>query len=154
MRESLQSEIVLPEEDLLIFQELIHYIYTDSYHSSKSDDNIHFKQELLALASQYQVKGLMHQLEIELSSALTLDNCVQMLIFSDAIFANELKKNCLQFIAMNYEALSSEETLHALSNDLQSQIEQFKCSVYRKGFFKVHSGNNSDKRGFKLCIIS
>ena len=152
MKESFTSEIELPDEDFNVFHELIHYIYTDSY--SKPIEDVHFKQELLALASQYQVRGLIHQLEIEISAALTLDNCLQILVFADAIFANELKKNCLQFVAMNYDALSSEETLHALPSDLNAQIEQFKSSIFRKGFFKLHSGNNGDKRGFKLCIIS
>ena len=151
MVESKQSKIYLLD-DPFVFKELLHYIYTDTY--SKIPDDVSFRQELLAMASKYQVKGLVNTMEIEISTYLTMENCIQLLVFSDTMFASELKRSALQFIAMNYESLSCEESLHALDPSLQCQIEQYKCSVFRKGFFKLNGGNGGDKRTFRFCTIS
>ena len=147
MRETQLDLIELPESPA-VFQELLHFIYTDS--CSQYHHDLGFVKDLLTAASKYQVQGLIKNCEARLSLAINTKNCISMLIFADSLYTEELKKNALQYIARNITEVEQEEEYLLLDSSLLDGISAAQKSINRRYF----GGDSSFVKGAKLCIIS
>jgi hypothetical protein len=151
MMETDAKEVILPD-DAVVFEEFLHYTYTGV--CTKQLEDVEFTRDLLATASKYQVQGLISLCEHHLSVLLTLGNCIQLLIFADSIYAQELKKNALQFIARHFEELENEEEYTLLDTSFQEEVNTYKKSVSRRFFRGSYYAGGKESTNNKICAIS
>lgn len=147
MRETFQSVIELPD-DPATFKELLHYIYTDACSHFHPDTD--FVRDLLATAAKYQIKGLQSICESRLAIALTHKTAISTLIFADSLFAEELKRAALQYIARYYEELEKEEEFLLLDATFVQEIQDSKQSISRR--YNIFSGGF--KKPSRFCTVS
>jgi len=81
--------------------------------------------ELLQLSDKYCVSQLTKTCEEFLIEALTIDNCIEMIIKADRFGLNELKENSLKFIVNNLKLLRERNLLEQLPKNILIEIINF-----------------------------
>ncbi|XP_044010314.1 speckle-type POZ protein-like [Aphidius gifuensis] len=100
--ENKKNEVVIDDIDEDVFEEFLHYIYTDE---SPNVDKM--TMELLAVADKYQVDCLKNICEEIICKTINVNNAANILVFSDKYNLEKLDKKCLEFIKKNLQAVLS-----------------------------------------------
>ena len=95
------KKLDLSHFDLDVVEQILLFIYTGKISKLEELDG-----ELLAAAAQYQLQMLKNKCEKSLCKSLRVDNCFKLLIRGDMYHADNIKSQCLQFIASNRGSLS------------------------------------------------
>lgn len=96
--------------DQKVVKEMLRYIYT-----GKVEDLNKVAKEILPAANEYALEGLKNMCENVMSKNLNLDNVVEMLTVADTYSAYNLKKEAIDFIIANGEAVTSSPSFKAIS---------------------------------------
>ncbi|XP_044010137.1 speckle-type POZ protein B-like [Aphidius gifuensis] len=104
-KENKKSEVVIEDIQEHVFEEFLHYIYTDE---TKNVNKI--PMELLEVAKKYQVERLENICEEVIHGTINSDNVLSILVFSNKYNVEELNEKCLEFIKKNLQDVLSKET--------------------------------------------
>jgi hypothetical protein len=149
--ESTKAQITLPESEAVL-AELLHHMYAGA--PSHFYQDLDLARDLLAAAAKYRVSDLQALCECRLSIALSMTNCIQTLIFADSVFALELRKNAMQFIARNLDQLVTQDDFTLLDESFLKQVEEYRKSMSRRGLLRFTATGTGDRRTLsKICII-
>ncbi|XP_044012390.1 speckle-type POZ protein-like [Aphidius gifuensis] len=104
-KENEKNEVVIEDIEENVFEEFLHYIYTDE---SPNVDKM--PMELLVVAEKYQMDCLKNICEEVICKTINVDNAASMLVCSDRYQLKKLKEKCLEFMKTNLRAVMSNET--------------------------------------------
>ncbi|XP_065199985.1 speckle-type POZ protein B-like [Planococcus citri] len=104
MKEQNQNCLKITDMDRSVFKEMLRYIYTGK--SSKLNE---MAFDLLPAADKYDLKGLKIKCERHLVNKLSVENAADCLVLADLHGAALLRKQALQFIRFNAEAIKKKE---------------------------------------------
>lgn len=137
-REAQEQVVNIPDFDVDVMKEFLLYIYTGI-----KPQNDRLTVDLLAVADkvchyqylyqfimfkhffQYQVLGLKTYCENKMLSFLSIDNVVHAFILADMYACPDLKSNCLNFIASNFDQVMQTKDwiqLCKTRNDLMVEV--------------------------------
>jgi hypothetical protein len=94
--EAESSEIVVTDFPASVVKSMLQYMYTDS---CSGIDMGAYGEQLLAIASKYQISGLVAICEHYLCSTINYNNVANMLFIADLFCAYRLKAHALNFIS-------------------------------------------------------
>lgn len=103
-KEHKNNEVVIVDIDKDVFEEFLHFIYTDE---TKNIENM--SMELLEVAEKYQVERLKHVCEAFIVKEINIGNAAKILIYADKYNATQLKQVCLEFIKNNLQKVVKTE---------------------------------------------
>lgn len=120
MHEALSGEVVLPNASGCCVEAFLRYLYTDTC----TDETLQTSNnELLVLAHQYQVMGLVSLCSSYAITALTCENAVTTLLLADTYELSHLKSVCIEFIARHKAGVfTSVDVVNTLGSELVLQI--------------------------------
>jgi speckle-type POZ protein len=116
MTESVTGEIFVEDIDPAVMNELLNYMYTDSF-SSETIIPV-MADELLAVATKYDVIGVVFECETFLIQQIASDTVIELLILSDICNAATLKQRCLSHIASHCVEVSRLPDFRELRGEL------------------------------------
>ncbi|XP_058805412.1 speckle-type POZ protein-like [Phymastichus coffea] len=147
LEEKKVNVIEINNYDQKIVKEMLRYIYT-----GKVENLNKLAKDILPAANEYVLEGLKNMCENIISKNLNLDNVVEMLTIAASYNAQNLKKEAIDFIISNGEAITSTESFKSLAASQPLLIaEAFRTMVttYSKPEQPVrkrkHSDENIDK---------
>jgi RCC1 and BTB domain-containing protein len=105
MMESTQREIVIHDQQYLVFLGLLEYLYTDNVDSLNpkgSHVDIDYALDLLAVADQFLVGSLKRKCEMAIKRSINVENVSFMLQTADERQANALRRKCFDFVLHHF----------------------------------------------------
>ena len=103
LKENEQGEVTIKDLDAETVKDMLNYIYSGKAKNIKVN-----ARSLLAAAEKYDLQELKNMCEKCLSEDITVGNCINLLKLAELYRANDLKKQLLQFVAVNAKSLSRE----------------------------------------------
>jgi len=113
---------VIPQCEPQNLRDFLGYLYTDQV--TLTPDN---EQELLELASFYQVKRLVAQCEVALREGVDLENACQLLEVADRSGALQLKRFCESYIIDHFAKVKATESFRQMPHELLLDITTTAC---------------------------
>ncbi|XP_044010312.1 speckle-type POZ protein-like [Aphidius gifuensis] len=107
-KENEKNEVVIEDIDEDVFEEFLHYIYTDE---SPNIDKM--PMELLAVAEKYQVDCLKNICEGVTCRKIDFENVASKFVFSDRYNLEKLNLKCLEFMKRNLRDVMANKTFQA-----------------------------------------
>lgn len=105
LKESTDSEIEIQDIEPHVFEIILQFIYTE-----KLPDNLEsVAKDLLVGADKYQLQELVKICENHLTQKITMENCAELLVFSDLYRQNRLKQMVIAFIKANLKDVFQSE---------------------------------------------
>ncbi|KAF6216242.1 hypothetical protein GE061_000582 [Apolygus lucorum] len=95
MNESITNSITIDDYEPAVFREFLRYLYTNQI----EDMDVTGYLQLYMCAEKYAVAELKTVCERELRLLITVDNVVEILLFTDTYNVESLKRDALKFIA-------------------------------------------------------
>uniref|UniRef100_A0A8D8B572 Protein roadkill n=1 Tax=Culex pipiens TaxID=7175 RepID=A0A8D8B572_CULPI len=117
MREAQRNEIVIPNMDPQVFEEVLRFIYTD-----KVEGLPKMAYELLEVAEKYDLARLKVICENELLTGITVNAATKTLEFADMYRAEKLKAKTLHFLNRNLRQIPNWEEFCSARPDLVAEI--------------------------------
>ncbi|KAL1403681.1 hypothetical protein pipiens_005595 [Culex pipiens pipiens] len=117
MREAQRNEIVIPNMDPQVFEEVLRFIYTD-----KVEGLPQMAYELLEVAEKYDLARLKVICENELLTGITVNAATKTLEFADMYRAEKLKAKTLHFLNRNLRQIPNWEEFCSARPDLVAEI--------------------------------
>ncbi|XP_044012401.1 speckle-type POZ protein-like [Aphidius gifuensis] len=131
-KENKKNEVVIDDIDEDVFEEFLHYIYTDE---SPNVDKM--TMELLAVADKYQVDSLKNICEGIICRKIDFENVASKFVFSDKYNLKKLNKKSLEFMKPNLRAVLLNKTFQAH----QKKYPQVFVSVLQELLLSANSVN-------------
>lgn len=103
MREGKEKKIAIHDVRAPAFQILLHFVYTDKLPEEVSGDNLQvtMAQHLLSAADRFELPRLRAICEKHLCETVDIVNAATTLTLADENHATELRRHCLDFVALN-----------------------------------------------------
>uniref|UniRef100_A0A8D8K3D7 Protein roadkill n=1 Tax=Culex pipiens TaxID=7175 RepID=A0A8D8K3D7_CULPI len=117
MLEAQRNEIVIPNMDPQVFEEVLRFIYTD-----KVEGLPQMAYELLEVAEKYDLARLKVICENELLTGITVNAATKTLEFADMYRAEKLKAKTLHFLNRNLRQIPNWEEFCSARPDLVAEI--------------------------------
>jgi speckle-type POZ protein len=99
MKEKGTRCINIDDMEPLIFEALLHFIYTDSLPDNYKDGKAEAMQHLLVAADRYGVDRLRLLCESKLSEAINVQTVATTLALAEQHHCSQLRQACIQFMA-------------------------------------------------------
>ena len=121
MVESSSSQIIITDFDHDVVKEFVRFLYVDICDVAAL---VRHGKALLAIAHKYEVEGLLQACENQLVGELSVDSAVDMLRLGDKYGAVQLKERALQYIKINFSAITHQHSLfyESLSSELRHDL--------------------------------
>jgi hypothetical protein len=124
MRDANDKEVaIIPACEAQAFRDFLVYLYTDD-DDVVNGDNV---QELLELASFYQVKRLLAQCEVFLQESIDLENVCEYLDLADRHSALQLKRFCESYIIDHFPKVKLTAGFQGMTQPLLLDITTTAC---------------------------
>ncbi len=120
MAESVKREVVIKDVNPSVLFELLHFLYTDTVYD-KDFFQSHV-EEMLALGSLYEIRGIVSICEEIYTTKLDITNWLNILQIADTYNFQSLKDKVFQFIGQNTNLISASE-VQSLDPDLRKEAE-------------------------------
>lgn len=127
MRENQENEVEITDVEGEVMKVIILYIYTDEVENIEK-----FASSILAAANKYALEGLKTICGEYLSSILSIDNGIEILILADIYNVGELKKKSLSFIAANLSDMVKTEAFDLIKKKYTYLSEEILVTVSKK----------------------
>ena len=118
MVESTKGELIIDDFDVNGVREFLTCVY--STECDLNGYNQDMLMELCKLSSKYAVKNLQQLLEDQLSRLISLDNCIDLLVYADAHQCSRLKAQVFAYFQGNLRAVLSQHK--AAMKDLLGEL--------------------------------
>ncbi|XP_057320118.1 speckle-type POZ protein-like [Microplitis mediator] len=132
MKEKKENKITVPDIDPELFEKVFEFIYSD-----KVTDLDNFAEQLLEVADQYQLPGLVELCEESLGKSLTDYNAVRIMVLADRFNAKQLFDFAIDYVVSNITRIMTTSDYQEIvkSNPFISLklIEKFATSGYGIG---------------------
>lgn len=112
MKEKQENKITVPDIDLKIFEKMIEYIYSDRVTNLDS-----CAEQMLEVADQYQLLGLVEMCEESLTKSITVENAIKLLVLADKFNAQQLLEFSLNFVVSNISRIKNTKEYQEIIND-------------------------------------
>ena len=117
MQESERGEVRIPDFEAPVVRELLHFMYTDRL-SEDSAVSVS-REDLLRIATKYQVQRLMCLCESQLLQQINEDSAAPLLQLAHQLSVPRLKRACLQFIARNPDKVTKKRPFEELDENMK-----------------------------------
>lgn len=121
MKENKNNEVIVEDIDEDVFEELLHYIYTNE--TLKIEE---MPSALLAAADKYQLNYLKNCCEKILAQNLTVENASELFLFSDRHSATQLREKSLELIREKLQYVALTEGFKVLVNSPGNFIDEIR----------------------------
>jgi hypothetical protein len=123
-KENQTGELKIEDFSLKTVQSMLEFIYTQQLSNTKD-----YTRNLLMIADKYDIKSLFDRCDQELASQVCLDNVLDLHDILKWIYASQLKRSTVQFIAKNYDAVKGQRKYTDMTSEektlLGSQVTVF-----------------------------
>lgn len=126
LQSKLLSTVSLPINNGALLP-IIEFLYTDECPEVKSSDSIDFICNLLIVSDQLMISRLREMSEAALANMITLKNCSELCQFAHTYNAAQLKRCCMEFIALNLCSVLENRSLEVLDDALLGDITRYYC---------------------------
>ena len=113
-RENHTGELKIVDFCLKTVQSMLEFIYTQQLTNTQD-----YTESLLMIADKYDVKSLFDRCEKELASQVCLDNALDLHAILKWIYAGQLQRSTVKFIANNYEAIKRQRKYTEMTSEDQ-----------------------------------
>jgi len=113
---------VIPPCEPQSFRDFLVYLYTDRVELTPDNE-----QELLELASFYQVKRLVAQCEVALREGIDVENVCELLEVADRNSALQLKRFCESYVIDHFPKVKATESFRQMPHGLLLDITTTAC---------------------------
>ncbi|XP_044591071.1 speckle-type POZ protein B-like [Cotesia glomerata] len=113
MKEKQENKITVPSIDPKIFEKMIEYIYSDRVTNNLDS----CAEQMLEVADQYQLLGLVEMCEESLSKSITVENAMRVLVLADKFNAQQLLEFSLNFVVSNISRIKNTKEYQQTIND-------------------------------------
>ena len=120
MQESERGEVRIPDFEAPVVRELLHFMYTDRL-SEDSAVSVS-REDLLRIATKYQVLRLASVIEHRLLQQINEDSAAPLLQLAHQLSVPRLKRACLQFIARNPDKVTKKRSFEDLEEELKEVV--------------------------------
>lgn len=110
MRESIQTEIVIPEVSYEVFRGVLEYLYSGKVKVTHGK----LALDLLKAADMFRIEGLRNVCVEKVEQAVTVDNAAFVCQVADTHNAQHLKVFCITFIMQNFKEVIKSESFQTL----------------------------------------
>uniref|UniRef100_A0A8D8DN39 Speckle-type POZ protein B n=1 Tax=Culex pipiens TaxID=7175 RepID=A0A8D8DN39_CULPI len=106
MVESTENKVTITDIEPKVFEQLLHFIYTDSVSDS---DMATMAFDLLQAADKYDLETLKTRCEVALCGQISKETAVNTLVLADLYHAKKLKRAAINFIGRNVGVIQTED---------------------------------------------
>ena len=145
MVEKRSQKVEIKELSSEVVAQMLNFIYTGST-NLKIENTPELLFELLSAADQYQLELLKKVSEKKLTSTLTNDNCVKMLVLAEIYHADNLEKVAMEWVIQNMHGLiikNSEDWSNMIKNHPDLAIKVMKQWANEYTSVKTYSTTNN-----------
>jgi RCC1 and BTB domain-containing protein len=122
MRESRESEILIPTTPYSVFMSLLEFLYTDNIDNLGAEDAI----LLFSAADLYNLDRLKDMTAVVVRRSISTDNACKLLQVSHDAHAQDIKEICLQYVVTKFEIISKSEAIQTMSHGLLIECLQMR----------------------------
>ena len=120
MRESVESEIEIPNVRYRIFCALLEFLYTNQVQSISGEDAV----ELYVLADLYQIDDLKTLSKDVIIRSLTMQSAPSLFVSTHNFGIPELREVCLGYMVRHFDVVSKTKEFGEMSKELVLEVVQ------------------------------
>lgn len=102
------------------FHDILQYIYSDQLPDNPTSERL---IHLLYAADLFLIDRLKYLCQISLINSIKIDNCIELLIFSNKFRGNHLKNSCMNFVLINLEDVKKQKDFQKLLKEPELLME-------------------------------